>query len=242
MKLSLIIPALREEQLIASTLQTVASYLKQHDMLDSTEVIVVAADGGDKTAEIAKANATIFKHFRLITPGKPVGKGRDVKLGMQQAVGDYWVFTDADLATPIKHLEEMLQRLEGGADLVIGVRDIKSMHEGLARSLSSRFSNMLIRVMAVAGISDTQCGFKGFTKEVGEQLFDLQTTKGWGFDIELLAIAQRRKYKIVPQKIDDWSDPKGDQGLSGDSQLGAMIRTLRELVQIRINIWRGIYK
>ncbi len=240
--LSLIIPAYREKGMIAPTLKETANFLKQHKLMNKTEVIVVAADGGDGTAGIAKDNAALFKHFTLIEPGPRIGKGRDVRAGMLKAQGDYWIFTDADLATPLHHIPLMLDKLSTGSDVVIGVRNLETKHEDIMRKYSSKLSNVLIRLLAVPGVTDTQCGFKGFRAEAGKELFERQTILGWGFDIEILAMTQLFKYKLVSMRIDDWTDPKGESGLTGDSQIGAMVATLRELVRIRLNIWRGVYK
>ena len=240
-KLSLVIPAYRERGMIGPTLKETASFLEQHKLLDRTEVIVVAADGGDGTADISRSNARLFKHFVLVEPGEKVGKGRDVREGMKVAKGDYCIFTDADLATPLHHIPAMLEKLEAGSDVVIGVRNLEAKHSDLMRRWSSKLSNILINLLAVPGIRDTQCGFKGFTRDSGSFLFEKQTIMGWGFDIELLAIAQMTHCKIVTMDIDDWTDPKGESGLVGESQFGAMMRTLGELVRVRINIWKGVY-
>lgn len=241
-ELSLIIPALAEEQMIVSTLQEVAIYLQNEKSIGTTEVIVVAADGGDRTAELAKQHAKLFTHFKVIEPGKKVGKGRDVKLGVEAAHGAYIVFTDADLATPIHHLKKLEDSLRSGADVVIGTRAIKTVHETFERRMSSMVSNALIQLIVLPGIKDTQCGFKGFRADAAQRIFKQQQIMGWGFDIEILAMARKFKYKIVPQEIKDWSDPKGDNGLVGESHMGAMINTLKELIRIRVNLWKGIYK
>ncbi len=104
------------------------------------------------------------------------------------------------------------------------------------------FSNALIQFMAAPGIRDTQCGFKGFSSEAAERIFKQQQVFGWGFDFEVIAMARKFKYKLGILKIDDWSDPKGDAGLVGDSQLSAMIKTLRELAVVRKNVWLKKYK
>lgn len=240
--MSIVIPAYREKRMIGPTLKELANFLKQHRILTKTEVIVVAADGGDGTAHIAQQHSSLFRHFKVVEPGPRVGKGRDVRAGMQVASGKYRLFTDADLATPLHHILPMIERLEAGADVVIGVRNLRIQHNDVMRRWSSRLSNLAIQVLAVPGVKDTQCGFKGFRADAAEKLFGTQTIMGWGFDIELLALAQRYKMQLVTMEIIDWTDPKGEQGLVGDSQIKAMVATLRELVRVRINMWRGIYK
>ena len=108
--------------------------------------------------------------------------------------------------------------------------------------MSSVLSNGLIQFLAAPGIRDTQCGFKGFSTEATERIFKQQRVFGWGFDFEVIAMARRFKYKIGIMKIDDWSDPKGDAGLVGDSQSVAMLKTLRELLVVRMNVFKRRYK
>ncbi len=235
-ELSLVIPAFNERMMIGSSLKEVAGFLKKHKLASSTEVIVVAADGGDGTADIAESYAKYFKRFRVIRPGPRVGKGRDVRIGLEQATGKYHIFTDADLATPLHHIVEMLDRLRSGADIVIGVRDLDSSHEDFMRRSTSRISNLAIRLVAAPGINDTQCGFKGFRAESSQLLIQKQTVLGWGFDFEYLAIARINGLSIVTVPINDWKDPKGEQGLVGDSQLSAMTSTLKELAKVGVNI------
>ena len=240
-KVSLIIPAYREEAMIDSTLTEVSFWLDEQNLRDQFEVVVVAVQAGDATGEIAKAQAKNFKHFKVVEPTKP-GKGRNVAEGMQVATGDYKIFTDADLATPLSHIPDMLERLQGEDDICIGVRNINLMHDTLLRRWSSRLSNMLIQALVAPGISDTQCGFKGFKADAAERIFSQLRIFGWGFDFEVLAMARVFKYRISTIKINDWADPKGEHGLSGESQTVVMLKTLKELFKVRINLIKGVYR
>jgi dolichyl-phosphate beta-glucosyltransferase len=239
---SIVVPAFREADLIGSTLQGLANYLSEQGIKDKTEVIVVAADGGDDTAGIAQSFAEHFMTLRVVQPGARVGKGRDVRAGMQVARGQYVMYMDADLATPLVHLMPLLQQLEAGYDVVIGVRDLWTIHTGL-RKYGSFFANVLIRLLATPGIRDTQCGFKGFRADAARRLFAHMTIVGWGFDIELLVLARLAKLHVGTMKLADWHDPKpAGNGLSGDSPIHALLTTLRELLIIKRNRLAGKYK
>ena len=241
-KYSIIIPAYKEAKYIGKTLTHLTKYLQKEKLKQETEIIVVAADGGDDTADIARSHAKNFASLDVYEPGDRVGKGRDVTLGFKHAIGDYQLFMDADMATPLKHIKPAFQELEQGADVVIGIRDLSKMHDTLKRKISSNMSNLSITMLAVAGISDTQCGFKGFTKQAAKTIFDRTVITNWGIDIEILAIADQHDMKIAEIALPDWKDPKGDDGLSGDSQLSAMLSTLKELFKIRKNKRAGVYK
>ncbi len=241
-KYSLIIPARNEADRIDATLQAVRSFLVDNNQLKDTEVVVVAVKERDDTLELAQAHAANFAYFQAINPGRPVGKGRDVRFGMRAANGEYRLFMDADLATPLRHINTAWSELESGADMVYGVRDLWSMHEGLGRKLMSLASNLLVQVVILPGIPDTQCGFKALNWERSKVVFDKQTILQWGFDIEILKTARIHKLKMSALAINDWHDPKLGNGLIGESNVSAMIKTLKELAKIRWQAWRGMYK
>lgn len=241
---SVVVPAFKEEVVIEQSLHKLAKELKaDKKRYDYTELIVVASDGGDSTAEIVKRHSHLFKYFKLVEPGKKVGKGRDVRAGMLAASGEYRLFTDADLATPARHIAHCFHILETGSDVVIGVRPLKRIHNTFSRRARSVLSNFLIRLLAVPGINDTQCGFKGFTKNAAISLFEPLETFKWGFDIELLVRARAKRYSIAKITITDWYDPKiGALGLGGESDWQANINTLKELFAIFIKRISGYYK
>jgi dolichyl-phosphate beta-glucosyltransferase len=104
-------------------------------------------------------------------------------------------------------------------------------------------SNGLIRVLAVPGIPDTQCGFKGFSRASAHKLFEPLETMHWGFDIEILVRARCEGYKIATMQISDWFDPKiGIMGLAGESDVQANLNTLKELLAISKKRFTGYYK
>jgi dolichyl-phosphate beta-glucosyltransferase len=172
-----------------------------------------------------------------------VGKGRDVKAGMSASHGELIVFTDADLATPVHHLIDAFSLLESRGGMVIGVRVLSKIHNSLVRRASSILSNLLVRSVIGWDISDSQCGFKGFTKEVSELIVDKSEVTNWGFDFEFIKIAKENGITISKLLIDDWSDPKDkSENLTGDSQWSAMKKTLKELQLVRKNSRKGKYE
>src|SRR5690554_421651 len=101
--LTIIIPAWQEAKRIGSSLEKLSEFLTVHQLRESAVLVVVAASP-DGTALAARAKAVLFKHFKVIETGPRAGKGRDVKLAMLEAKGEYKLFMDADLATPLHHL------------------------------------------------------------------------------------------------------------------------------------------
>ena len=232
--LSLVIPAYAEAKFLGATLAALHEFLARKGALATTEVIVVTADAPDGTVGIARDAIEAFPIHQHLTPGPKVGKGRDVRCGMLAARGDVVLFMDADLATPLGHIDEATARIAAGADVVIGTRDLARMHNTLGRRVTSQLSNQLVRAVLLPGIADTQCGFKAFRGPLVPTLFEPLTTFGWGFDLEILARARRVGAWIEELAIPDWHDPKGDHGLAGEPQWLARLRTLRELAVLAL--------
>ena len=225
------------------SLQEMHVFLTELQWLDSTEVIVVTADADDGTPSIVAEQIKQFPLHRHIMPGPRVGKGRDVKCGMEAATAPVMVFTDADLATPLHHMIEAFRVLEEGAGMVIGVRQLNHIHNSFKRRLSSMLANAVVRSVVGWDIVDSQCGFKGFTRDTANILLRRSVVVNWGFDFEFIKIAKLNNISITFQPITDWHDPKAaSENLTGDSQLAAMKSTLRELMLVRKNTKKGIYR
>jgi dolichyl-phosphate beta-glucosyltransferase len=236
--LSIIIPAYQEAGRIESSLDELAAYLdSNHD--SDTEVLVVVADSPDGTTALAAAKAKYFKRFRLIAAGPKVGKGYQVRMGMMEAKGAYKLFMDADLATPLHYIDQVRALTRDKPEVIIAMRDLANSHIGL-RKLVSSFGNWLVQAVLLPGISDTQCGFKAFSAEAADALFRRQTIMGWGFDMEILAVAHILKYRIVTIPVPDWHDHP--EGTIGDNITSAAVQTLGELGMILLRKWTGRYR
>ncbi|MEK9167019.1 MAG: dolichyl-phosphate beta-glucosyltransferase [Patescibacteria group bacterium] len=183
MKLSVIIPAYNEEKRIAKTLEEIREYLKDFDH----ELIVVDDGSSDGTSA--------FSH---LTYKQNMGKGYAIKKGVEIANGDLILFIDADNATPI---EELTKFLKIDADIIIGSRYLPESRierkQSHLRILIGRLGNLIISLLVIKNIKDTQCGFKLFKKTVAKELFSELQTYRFGFDIEILARAQKKHMKIV---------------------------------------------
>lgn len=238
--LTIVVPAYHESDRIEQSLKDLSIAIQKYLDPKSTEVIVVSADNNDPTADLAQKNSKLFKHFSVIRPGARVGKGRDVRLGILAGKGKYRMFMDADMATPLHHLDQVKAFMESSGDIGIGIRPLASIHTGF-RKVVSEIGNVLVQNLLTPGISDSQCGFKVFKADVAEIIFPRLTIMGWGFDMELLTIARIHKYKIDTMTIPDWHDPK-EEGLTGDSSLMVTFNTGIELLKILSGRWTGKYK
>jgi len=238
--LSVIIPAYNEEKRISQTLLAIDHYLSAQPY--SYEILVVNDGSTDRTAQIVKNFQKLIKNLKLIDSQPNHGKGYVVRLGMLKAQGKYRLFMDADNSTSIDHFEKMLPYLEEGYQVVIGSRDKKDApgaRQAVPQSFLKRqlgnLGNILIQLLAVPGIWDTQCGFKCFEEEAAKDIFSRCLIDRWGFDIEALALARWLGYKIAIIPVYWINDPHSHVSWK------AYLRTLGELFQIKWNLWRGKY-
>lgn len=196
--LSIIIPAYNEEAVIKNTLDRVGEYLEGR--YPSYEIIVVCDGCKDNTAGLAEEAAKDNLKIQVLDRKINMGKGFSVRQGCLEAKGNYVIFTDADLSTPIDEIEKLLRCLEDGYDIAIGSRALKKsdiqIRQAWYREIMGKIFNLFVQTFAIKGIKDTQCGFKGFKKEVARKIFQRQTINGFGFDVEVLYIAKRLGYRI----------------------------------------------
>jgi dolichyl-phosphate beta-glucosyltransferase len=202
------------------------------------EVVVVDNASTDRTAEIVQAAAADHPSLSLLH--QPVrGKGAAVRKGIPSGQGEYLFICDADLAMPIEEVSKFLPPNLAGYDVAIASREVQGAaryDEPWYRHLMGRVFNLLVRLLTVPGIQDTQCGFKCFRRQVALDLFASQTIDGWAFDVELLHIARRRGYKIVEVPVNWYYGTN-----SRVSPLRDSWNMLREVIRIRRNSRAGLY-
>lgn len=238
-KLSVVIPAYNEEKRITETLMSVDGYLEKQPY--DYEIIVIDNNSKDKTSEVVKnLEATTVQKSSVVLVTTP-GKGAAVKAGLlESATGDIVMFMDADNATPISEIEKFLPYFDQGFDVVIGSRytnpDLVKVHQPFYRILLSRMSNLLIQVLAVPGIKDTQLGFKAFTSKAAKEIFPLVTIIRWGFDMEVLTVARARGFKIKEVGV-SWTEHGG-----GHVPMKAYVESLIDLFKIKLRSLSGRYK
>lgn len=235
--LSVVIPAYNEEKRLPHTLDETLTYLEKQAY--TWEILVVDDGSKDRTAEQVKALGISHSQVKLLQYGHNRGKGYAVRFGMTHAAGQYRLFMDADNSTTIDHFAKFLPLFEKDYDVVIGSRDIAgaqiTVHQAKWKETLGDLGNLWIQFWAVSGIKDTQAGFKVFTAKATQDIFPRLTIDRWGFDVEALAVARFRGYGISEQPIRWVNDPNSKVSTS------AYLQVLREVVQVRLNMWKGIY-
>jgi glycosyltransferase involved in cell wall biosynthesis len=226
--LSIIIPAYNEENRLPNTLEKVFSFLAAQSF--ESEVIVVENGSTDNTAAVARQFSSNHPTLKVIEEEKP-GKGGAVRRGMLAAKGTYRFMADADLSMPIEEVLNFLPPQLDGYDIAIASREAIGAvryNEPPYRHIGGRFVNLIIRLLALPGLHDTQCGFKCFHGPTADVLFKHQTLTGWSFDIELLYIAQQAGYKILEIPIPWYYREESKVNPIADG-----LRMIKDIIRIR---------
>ncbi|HKW95243.1 MAG TPA: dolichyl-phosphate beta-glucosyltransferase [Methylomirabilota bacterium] len=209
---SVVIPAYNEARRLPRYLKEIQAYFEGRD--EPYEVIVVDDGSRDGTGERVREVAAGRPHVVVHDLGRNRGKGHAVRAGMARAVGSLRLMADADGATPIAEAARLERAVAAGADLAVGSRVLRdfavSRQVRLHRKLSGAVFNFLVRRLGVAGVVDTQCGFKLLRGSVAEALFPLITTDGFGFDVELLMLAERTGFRVAEVAV-SWADQPGSK-------------------------------
>ena len=237
--LSVVIPMYNEAGRLAKSAPELAGYFKKQPY--SYEFVIVDDGSSDGTAALARELFGPGDHVRVVESRPNRGKGHAVKVGMLAARGKIRLFCDADLSTPPDEIERFWPWLEQGYKVVIGSRKMSgakiTRHQPVWRENLGKVFTWLTNQIATKDISDVTCGFKCFTHDAARQLFSRSVIDDWSFDAEVLFLAQRFRYRIKEVPV-TWHDTPGTKVRLWQDAL----RSLRGLMKIRVNAWRGLYK
>jgi glycosyltransferase involved in cell wall biosynthesis len=240
-ELSVVIPAYNEERRLGRALEHIRDYFSaQPAGMAAIEILVVDDGSADGTARIAQEWAREIPALRLISNGENRGKGCSVRRGMQEARGRIALFTDADLSAPIEESAKLLAAIEAGNDIAIGSRALDRslilVHQSGLREIAGKIFNGFVRIFTGLPFHDTQCGFKAFVLERARILFEQQRIERFGFDPEVLFLAQRHGLRSVEVPVRWAHDPATKVHMLRDSLL-----MFGDLVYIRWNWLLGRY-
>lgn len=194
---SIIIPAYNEEDRLADSLDQIVAFVRSQSY--PVEVLVVDNASTDRTKSIITGFASQYLFIRYLYEAER-GKGAAVRTGIIAGRGEFLLVCDADLSVPIAEVANFLPPRCVDVDIAIGSREVSGARrhrEPLYRHLMGRAFNLLVRLLVLPGIRDTQCGFKCFRRDAGHELFSGSVISGWAFDVEVLARARDRGYRIM---------------------------------------------
>jgi glycosyltransferase involved in cell wall biosynthesis len=235
---SIIIPAYNEGARIGATLNKVLLYVEKQGW--DVEVIVVNDGSNDNTVEIVQQHMQRNSALRLLENPGNRGKGYSVRNGMMSAFGEILLFSDADLSSPIEEAPKLLAAIAEGADIAIGSRwmqsELQTERQPLYRQFFGRIFNLMLRLILGLKFKDTQCGFKVFTRRAALAIFPQQKIERWGFDPELLYLAEKYGFKVAEVPV-AWAHSAGTR----ISPLRDGTRMVVEMLKIRWNVVTGKY-
>jgi dolichyl-phosphate beta-glucosyltransferase len=235
-RLSVVIPAYNEERRLSKSLGRIRAFLEAR--AESFEILV--ADDGSRDATAAVAAAEGGPALRVLRSDRNRGKGHAVRRGMLAARGERRLMTDADLSTPLEELPSLEARLDAGFDVAIGSRAVRGarieVHQSLFRETAGRAFNVLVRLLLLPGVRDTQCGFKLYTARAAQAAFERVRLDGFSFDVEALYVARRLGLRMTEVPV-LWRNDAATRvgGLSG-------ALAFLDLLRIRLNGMRGRYR
>lgn len=232
--ISVIIPAYNEEKRIEKTIIAIKQEL--HSKKENFEIIVV--DDGSSDATKAVVSALSDENIKLLSYEKNKGKGGAVKYGVLHALGEYIVFTDADLPYPPEKIVTACKLLHE-SDLVLGkrIRSEKGGKYPWYRTLMSKGFGLFVSLVLGFFEKDTQCGFKAFKKEAAEQIFDKVRLSGWGFDVEIIFLADKMNLKVSRLTVELNHEEKG----SKINIIKDTFKMMKEIFLIKQNDKKGLY-
>ena len=232
-RLSVVIPAYREESRIAGTIAALRRSLAGFE----TEIVVVDDGSDDATAAAARAGGA----DQVVQLPSNAGKGAAVRAGVLVARGRTIAFTDADLAYPPAQLLKLVHAVESGWDMVVGSRrhvDTTTLVRARrVRELSGRVFNLFTLLVLLGQYRDTQCGLKAFRSDAAKRVFQAAKVDGFAFDVEVFHLAERFRLSLYEVPVELTNTETSTVRLGRDA-----VRMLRDLVRIRTLASTGSYE
>jgi dolichyl-phosphate beta-glucosyltransferase len=197
--LSIVIPCYNEKDRLPATVAAIKAYMAQRGI--DYELILSDDGSDDTTPQVIAAAMDGVANVHSVRLPKNRGKGRALAEGVAISKGDRVLVTDADLSTPIGELPKLEARMDAGAGVAIASRAIKgseiAIHQPIYRVLMGKTFNLIVQVMLLPGLWDTQCGFKLFRGDLARTVFAQLHTDGFGYDPEALYLAKKRGETIA---------------------------------------------
>lgn len=246
-KVSIVIPCYNEaENLSSGVLNEVDTYLKTVDY--DWEVVISDDEATDGSREIVEKFVKNHAKF-IFLKNKHGGKAKAVWEGIQKASGSIVLFTDMDQSTPLKEVEKLLPWYDKGCDVVFGSRGMERENFPWYRKVMSAGFRLFRQIFLLRGVSDTQCGFKSFRKEVAMKIFPMleaiaatKQAKGWSvsaFDVELLFLAEKFGYKLKEVEV-NWKDRDVSTGKAKDFVKESK-DMVKQILRVKLNDLQGKY-
>jgi dolichyl-phosphate beta-glucosyltransferase len=228
--LSIVVPAYNEEARIGASLARMLAYFDAQPY--AYEILVVDDGSTDGTRAVVEQKRGEHANVQFLHYDGNRGKGYAVRHGMVRATGNFVLFSDADLATPIEEVEKLFAAVQDGKEIAIASRDLPesqlTRRQSWFREMGGKLFNRCVQFLAVPGIHDTQCGFKLFSRAAAQNIFSRCQIDNFSFDVEVLYLGRQLGYSIAEVPV-RWEHQEG----SKVRYLRDALRMLKTLFRIR---------
>ncbi len=163
-RISVIVPLFNEEE----SLKPLAREIKKVMYNTNFEVIFIDDGSKDKSLQMLKEIRHEDKRFKYISFQKNFGKSAALQVGFENAGGDIIITMDADLQDDPNEIPNLVRKMDEGYDMVSGWKRVR--FDPLIKKISSRFFNMVTRIMSGIKIHDFNCGLKAYKRSVVKSL------------------------------------------------------------------------
>lgn len=232
MNVAFVIPTHNEAAVIGANLKILDAYLRSIYPDENWRIIVADNGSSDDTREIVRCLSKELPQVELWQTDQK-GRGNALRRVWQEYDADLYAYMDADLATDLRHIRELLEALDD-ADLAMGSRLLSGarVDRSLWRELISQTYSRLVRAVLGVPFYDLQCGFKAIRAEAARALLPETEHNGWFFDTELLALAHWRGYRVAELPI-EWVETRTRGRKSTVNIAGTAANNLRELWKLK---------
>lgn len=236
--LSLIVPVYNEENRLQQSIPCVSSYLAA--LVARYELIYVDDGSTDGTHEALSKAAAGCPHMRVIRHDRNRGKGQAIRTGFQAASGDILLFSDADFSTPITDAPRLLAKIREDFRVVIGSRALPTsnveVHQSWVREEMGKTFNLIVKALLPLPFSDTQCGFKMFTRQAAQTILPRLHVDRFAFDVEMLTVAWLHGIPMTDVGV-TWRNVRE----SKVHPIRDSMRMIRDILGIRYRLALGLY-
>lgn len=232
MKIAIALPAYNEEKILKDNVLKLLEFCR-NNLADDWRIIIADNGSADQTAAIAKDLAQDFSAVKFIAAGQR-GKGAAIRAAWEQSEADIYCFMDADLATDLTGLPELIGGIKAGHDLVLGSRFLAAskVSRSLIRKLTSQIYRLILKILLGLKINDAPCGFKAISHKIKEKVLPQVKNNGWFFDSELVILTEKQGYKIKEIPV-IWRDPREGLDKSKVKTFSLGWEYLKQVIRLR---------
>jgi len=228
----IVIPAYNEELILEKSILKLFSFCQNNLDLD-WQIIIADNDSSDQTGKIAQNLAAKFwqiKYFFVDVKGK----GAAIKTAWQKSSAEIYCFMDADLATDLVALPELIREIGAGHDLVVGSRFHRQskVSRSLVRKLVSLAYRLVLKIILKTKINDAPCGFKAINHKVKQDILPQIRNQEWFFDSEMVILAEKKGFKIKEIPV-IWHDPREGKDKSRVKTLSLGLAYFKEVLKLK---------